>query len=53
MVLRDRDGGELQALSFNVAEQRLLPGASVGFRTSIPRPNPAATSVLVTIGDGG
>jgi hypothetical protein len=53
VVLRDRDGGELQALSFNVAEQRLLPGASVAFRTSIPQPNPAATSVLVTIGDGG
>jgi predicted Zn finger-like uncharacterized protein len=53
VVLRDRDGGELQALSFNVAEQRLLPGASVAFRTSIPHPNPAAASVLVTIGDGG
>jgi predicted Zn finger-like uncharacterized protein len=53
VVLRDRDGGELQSLSFNVAEQRLLPGASVPFRTSIAQPNPAATSVLVTIGDGG
>jgi predicted Zn finger-like uncharacterized protein len=53
VVLRDRDGGELQALDFNVAEQRLLPGASVPFRTSIPRPSPAAVSVLVTIGDGG
>jgi len=53
VVLRDRDGGELQSLSFNVSEQRLLPGASVPFRTSIAQPNPAATSVLVTIGDGG
>jgi predicted Zn finger-like uncharacterized protein len=53
VVLRDRDGGDLQALSFNVAEQRLLPGASVAFRTTIPQPNPAAASVLVTIGDGG
>jgi predicted Zn finger-like uncharacterized protein len=53
VVLRDRDGGDLQTLSFNVAEQRLLPGASVAFRTSIPQPNPAAASVLVTIGDGG
>jgi predicted Zn finger-like uncharacterized protein len=53
VVLRDRDGGELQATSFNVAEQRLLPGASIAFRTSIPQPNPAAASVLVTIGDGG
>jgi predicted Zn finger-like uncharacterized protein len=53
VVLRDRDGGELQSLSFNVAEQRLLPGASVPFRTSIAQPNPAATSVVVTIGDGG
>jgi hypothetical protein len=53
VVLRDRDGGELQSLSFNVAEQRLLPGASVPFRTSIAQPNPAATSVLVTIVDGG
>jgi predicted Zn finger-like uncharacterized protein len=53
VVLRDRDGAELQALHFDVAEQRLLPGASVPFRTSIPQPNPAATSVLVTIGEGG
>jgi predicted Zn finger-like uncharacterized protein len=53
VTLRDRDGVELQSLSFNVAEQRLLPGASVAFRTSIAQPNPAATSVLVTIGDGG
>jgi predicted Zn finger-like uncharacterized protein len=53
VILRDRDGGDLQSLSFSVAEQRLLPGASVPFHTSIPRPNPAATSVLVTIGDGG
>ncbi|HEX3500968.1 MAG TPA: DUF3426 domain-containing protein [Stellaceae bacterium] len=52
VVLRDRDGGELQALHFDVAEQRLLPGASIPFRTSIPQPNPAATSVLVTIGEG-
>jgi predicted Zn finger-like uncharacterized protein len=53
VVLRDRDGGELQSLSFGVAEPRLLPGASVPFRTTVPQPNPAATSVLVTIGDGG
>ena len=53
VVLRDRDGGELQSLSFSVAQQRLLPGASVAFHTSIPQPNPAATSVLVTIGEGG
>jgi predicted Zn finger-like uncharacterized protein len=53
VVLRDRDGGELQTLHFDVAEQRLLPGASVPFRTSIPQPNPTATSVLVTIGEGG
>jgi predicted Zn finger-like uncharacterized protein len=53
VVLRDRDGAELQALHFDVAEQRLLPGASVPFRTSIPQPNPAAASVLVTIGEGG
>ncbi len=53
VVLRDRDGGELQSLSFSVAEPRLMPGASAAFRTSVPQPNPAATSVLVTIGDGG
>jgi predicted Zn finger-like uncharacterized protein len=52
VVLRDRDGAELQTLHFDVAEQRLLPGASVPFRTSIPQPNPAAASVLVTIGEG-
>jgi predicted Zn finger-like uncharacterized protein len=53
LVLRDRDGGELQEMMFNVPEQRLPPGASVTFRTSVPQPNPAATSVLVTIGGGG
>jgi predicted Zn finger-like uncharacterized protein len=53
VVLRDGNGTELQALHFDVAEQRLLPGASVPFRTSIPQPNPAAASVLVTIGEGG
>ncbi len=53
VVLRDRDGGELQSLSFSVAEQRLLPGESIPFRTTVPQPNPAATSILVTIGDGG
>jgi predicted Zn finger-like uncharacterized protein len=53
VVLRDRDGAELQSLSVTLVEQHLLPGASVPFRTSIPQPNPAATSVLVTIGDGG
>jgi predicted Zn finger-like uncharacterized protein len=52
VVLRDRDGNELQSWSFPVAEARLLPGASVPFRTSIPQPNAAATGVVVTFESG-
>jgi predicted Zn finger-like uncharacterized protein len=52
VVLRDRDGNELQSWSFPVAEARLPPGASVPFRTSIPQPSAAATGVVVTFESG-
>jgi predicted Zn finger-like uncharacterized protein len=52
VVLRDRDGNELQSWSFPLDEARLLPGASVPFRTSIPQPNAAATGVVVTFESG-
>jgi predicted Zn finger-like uncharacterized protein len=44
----------VQSWSFDVSTERLLPGASVPFTTSIARPNEAATGMSVTFsGDGG
>jgi predicted Zn finger-like uncharacterized protein len=44
---------ELQSWSFTVSDDRMLPGASVPFRTSIARHNEEATMALVTVADGG
>ena len=52
VTLLDSGKRELQSWSFTVSEDRLLPGASVPFRTSIAQPNEAATQINVSI-DGG
>src|SRR5579885_2318320 len=44
----------VQAWSFDVSTERLLPGASGPFTTSVARPNESATDMSVTFaGDGG
>lgn len=53
VVLRDRDGNELQNWIFAASESRVLPGASVPFHTTIPQPSDAATGVVVTFAEGG
>jgi hypothetical protein len=53
VVLRDKDEHELQSWSFSASEERLLPGASVPFRTTLTSPNEAATGVVVTFAGGG
>jgi predicted Zn finger-like uncharacterized protein len=52
--LTDAGKRVVQSWSFDVSTERLLPGASVPFTTSIARPNEAATGMSVTFtGDGG
>lgn len=53
VILQDSNKHELQAWSFSVTDERLLPGASVPFRTSIAQPSEAATGVVVTFDAGG
>jgi predicted Zn finger-like uncharacterized protein len=53
VVLRDKDERELQSWSFTATEERLLPGASVPFRTTLVSPNESATGVVVTFANGG
>jgi hypothetical protein len=48
VILRDNHDHELQAWTFAVTDERLLPGASVPFRTSVTQPSEAATGVVVT-----
>ena len=52
--LTDAGKRVVQSWSFDVSTERLLPGASVPFITSIARPNEAATGMSVTFTrDGG
>ena len=52
--LTDADKRVVQSWSFEVSTERLLPGASVPFTTSVARPSEAATGMSVTFtGDGG
>ena len=52
--LTDAGNRVLQSWSFDVGAERLLPGASVPFTTSVARPSDAATGMSVTFtGDGG
>ncbi len=53
VVLKDKDGKEIEQSTVAVPGPRLLPGASVPFRASIPQPSTAATSVVVMIADEG
>jgi predicted Zn finger-like uncharacterized protein len=50
VVLRDANEHDLASWSFTVTDERLLPGASVPFRTSVAEPGEAAKIVLVTLG---
>jgi predicted Zn finger-like uncharacterized protein len=52
VALKDHDR-ELQSWTFSATEERLLPGASVPFKTTIPSPSEAATGVVVTFTAGG
>jgi predicted Zn finger-like uncharacterized protein len=52
--LTDAGNRVVQSWSFDVSTERLLPGASVPFTTSVARPNESATGMSVTFaGDGG
>jgi predicted Zn finger-like uncharacterized protein len=53
VTLLDSNSHELQSWDFTVSDDRLLPGASVPFRTSIAQPNEAATMIKVSVSDGG
>jgi predicted Zn finger-like uncharacterized protein len=52
VTLLDGSGHELQSWDFTVSDDRLLPGASESFRTSIAQPNEAATMIKVSVSDG-
>ena len=52
--LTDAGKRVVQSWSFDVSTERLLPGASVPFTTSVVRPNESATDMSVTFtADGG
>jgi predicted Zn finger-like uncharacterized protein len=53
VALRDGGDHELQAWIIAVSEQRLLPGASVPFHTTITQPAEAATGVVVSFAEPG
>lgn len=54
VILLDSDHRELQSWVFTVSDDRLLPGASAAYRTSIAQnnENPAATMIEVSVVDG-
>lgn len=52
IALRDGNDHEVQAWTISVTDERLLPGASVPFHTSVTQPNEAATGVVVTFVGG-
>jgi predicted Zn finger-like uncharacterized protein len=51
--LKDAGHKVVQSWDFDVSTERLLPGASVPFTTSVARPSDAATDMSVTFTDGG
>lgn len=53
VALRDGNDKELQAWTISVTDQRLLPGASVPFHTTITQPAEAATGVVVSFAGAG
>ena len=52
VTLRDRSEHELQNWTFSLSTDRLLPGQSAPFHTSIAQPAEAATDVVVTFAAG-
>ena len=48
VALHDGNDHELQAVDVAVTDQRLLPGASMPFHTTISEPSEAATTVVAT-----
>ena len=52
VILQDSSKHELQSWSFNVTDERLAPGSSVPFRTSVAQPSEAVTGVVVTFDTG-
>ena len=52
VILQDNNKHELQSWSFSVTDERLLPGATAPFRTSISQPSEAASQVVVTFDVG-
>lgn len=48
VALRDAGDQQLQSWTISVTDQRLLPGASVPFHTTIKQPPTAATGVVVS-----
>jgi predicted Zn finger-like uncharacterized protein len=53
VILRDHENNELQNWIFSASEPRVLPGATVPFRTIIPQPSGAAAGVVVTFAESG
>ncbi len=53
VALRDGNDHELQVWTTSVTDQRLLPGASVSFHTTITQPAEAATGVVVSFASPG
>jgi hypothetical protein len=52
VILRDKDERDLQDLTVAAPADRLLPGQSVPFKTSITQPAEAASGVVVTFKGG-
>jgi predicted Zn finger-like uncharacterized protein len=53
VILRDHGDHDLQDWTFSVTDDRLKPGESVPFHTSVPQPTAGATDVVVTFAGGG
>jgi hypothetical protein len=51
--LKDAGHQVVQSWTFDVSTERLLPGASVPFTTSVSRPSDAATDMSVTFAANG
>ena len=52
VLLKDANDRVVQSWTFSVSTERLLPGASVPFTTSVTRPSEAATGMVVDFVDG-
>ncbi len=53
IILKDKDEKEVEQTTVSVPGPRLLPGASVPFRASVPQPSVPAAKVVVMIADEG